>query len=268
MWILLRSLGSGLILIPLILLCSLNAEAGVFWWFNKIEVQVSPEIKGAVMLHDKPQANMRIKRGTFFEDGWSWDSTQTDADGHFYFAEKLIQAREVLHERQVAVQLLAVDYPNKGDEDLFFRIGESHDLKSPSRDLLTDGMVCELSANYEMSYLKFIEHPDAPWRGFESKCRFLHADKVIVSAAELQAVKLERSWDDVYSLLSYIEQNVKDLNTDNFVRVHVRSSAESGLNILQRIAELEPSAEKRNTLPQLERQFKSYLALLDKEEQQ
>ena len=266
MWTYLRSSGSRLILLPLMLVCSVSAEAGVFWWFNKITVQVSPEIKGAVMLHGKPQTNMQIKRGTFFEDSWSWDSTRTDADGHFYFAEKVIQAREVLHERQVAVQLLAVDYPKKGDEDLFFRIGESHDLKSPSRDLLTDGMLCELSADYDMSYLKFIEQPDMPWRGFESKCRFLHADKVIVSQAELDASELKRSWDDVYRLLSFLEQKAENLQTDKYARHDIQSLVKSGEGLLQRIAELEPSAEKCNTLPQLKQQIQSYLELLDKEE--
>lgn len=267
MWSLRRNTLACIVMLSLVFFSNTSAEAGVFWWFNKIAVQVSPEIKGAVMLHGKPQANMQVKRGTFFEDSWSWDSTYTDAEGHFYFAEKVIQAREVLHERQVAVQLLAVDYPSKGNEDLFFRIGASHNLKTPSVALLTDGMLCELSADYEMSYLKLPEFSDTYRHGFKSKCRFLHAEKIIVSQAELDASELKRSWDDVHSLLSYIEQNIKDLNTDNFLRVHIRSSAESGLHILQRIAELEPSAEKRNTLPQLERQFIRYLALLDKDEQ-
>ena len=268
MWSLRRNTLACIVMLSLLFFSNTSAEAGVFGWFKKIEVHVSPEIKGAVMLHGKPQANMQIKRGTFFEDSWSWDSTRTDAEGHFYFAEKVIQAREVLHERQVAVQLLAVDYPSKGNEDLFFRIGASHNLKTPSVALLTDGMLCELSADYEMSYLKLPEFSDTYRHGFKSKCRFLHADKVIVSQAELDASELQDCWDSIYRLFSDLEQKARNLHSDKYARPDIQGYVEGGLEILQRIAELEPSAEKRNTLPQLEQQFKRYLELLDKEEQQ
>ena len=266
MWSLRRNTLACIVMLSLVFFSNTSAEAGVFWWFNKIEVQVSPEIKGAVMLHGKPQANMQVKRGTFFEDSWSWDSTYTDAEGHFYFAEKVIQAREVLHERQVAVQLLAVDYPSKGNEDLFFRIGASHNLKTPSVALLTDGMLCELSADYEMSYLKLPEFSDTYRHGFKSKCRFLHAEKIIVSQAELDASELQSCWEDVYRLLSFLEQKAENLQTDQYARHDIQSLVKSGEGLLQRIAELEPSAEKRNTLPRLKQQIQSYLELLDKEE--
>ncbi|SDZ99691.1 DUF6795 domain-containing protein [Alkalimonas amylolytica] len=256
------------ILVGLLALFTHNpAEAGMFGWFKRIDVQVSPEIKGAITLHDKPQADMVIKRGTFFEDSWSWDSTRTDADGHFYFAEKTVKAREVLHERQVAVRLLALDYPTKGDEDLFFRLSSSHNLKSRSSDLLTDGMHCELSAEYTMSYLKSLEYPNMDWHGFQSKCRFLHADKVIVSQAELDAAELEETWRGIHSLLAYITQNASEMDTDDFIRFHVRSSAESGLAMLHKIRELETDIDKLNTLPNFEKKFQHYLNKLNKEDQ-
>ncbi len=238
----------------------------MFGWFKKIAVQVSPEIKGAVTLHGKPQANMRIKRGTLFEDRWRWDSTHTDANGHFYFAEKVIKARPVLYSPHSALQLTAVDYPNKGDEEVFFHIGKADKLQSPSIDLLTDGMLCELRADYAISYLKYIEYSIPYWHGFESKCRFLHADKVIVPQAELDATELEQSWDTIYRLLPILEQKAANLHSDQYAREDIQGYVESGLEVLQRIAELEPSADKLNTLPQLKQQIQSYLALLDKEQ--
>jgi hypothetical protein len=56
-------------------------------------VQVSPEIKGFVTLHGQPRQGLVIKRGTFFGDSWCWDRTSADADGHFYFTEKLVKAQ-------------------------------------------------------------------------------------------------------------------------------------------------------------------------------
>lgn len=248
------------------LLFSNTGEAAVFGLFKRIDVQVSPEIKGFVTLHGEPQQGLVIKRGTFFDDSWSWDRTSTDADGHFYFAEKLVKARQVLYERQVALQLFAVDHPQKGAEELFFRMGASHNFKSPTRDLLTAGMHCELSADYTMSYLKFIESPSADWHGFESKCRFLHSDKVIVSQAELDSAELERRWTEVYQLLSDIKDSFQVLNTDQYAREDILSYAESGILILQIIPKLEVNPEKLEDIPKLQQEFQTYLDLLNKEE--
>lgn len=268
MWGMQRSTLKCILVGLFVLLINNSAEAGVFGWFKRIDVQVSPEIKGAIVLEGKPQADMVIKRGTFFDDSWSWESTRTDADGHFYFAEKLVKARPVLYERQVGVQLLAVDYPKKGDEDLFFRMGESHDFKSPTRDLLTNGMYCELSAEYTMSYLKFIENPSAVWRGFESKCRFLHADKVVVSQTELDIAELERRWRTIYQLLSALERSAKVLDTDQYARDDMQEYIEGGFETVQSIPELETDPQKLSTLPALKQQFQTYQDLLNKDEQQ
>ncbi|MDP5141281.1 hypothetical protein ORJ00_00820 [Rheinheimera baltica] len=267
MWSLQRSTLKCIWVVLFVLLINNSAEAGVFGWFKRIDVQVSPEIKGAIALEGKPQADMVIKRGTFFDDSWSWESTRTDADGHFYFAEKLVKARPVLYERQVALQLLAVDHPKKGDEDLFFEMGTSHNLKSPSSDLLAAGMHCELSDDYTTSYMKYIENPSGVWRGFHSKCRFLHADKVVVSQAELDAAELEDIWAGLYRQLTYLEQNASLINSDEFVRYHMRNNAESGLEMLKRISELETNADKLRAIPKLELQFQSYLDKLPKEDQ-
>ncbi|MBZ9612049.1 hypothetical protein I4W93_010630 [Rheinheimera sp. MA13] len=268
MWDMQRSTLKCILVGLFVLLINNSAEAGVFGWFKRIDVQVSPEIKGAIALEGKPQADMVIKRGTFFDDSWSWESTRTDADGHFYFAEKLVKARPVLYERQVALQLLAVDHSKKGDEDLFFEMGTSHNLKSPSSDLLAAGMHCELSDDYTTSYMKYIENPSGVWRGFHSKCRFLHADKVVVSQAELDAVDLEQNWEGVYRLLSNIERSSEVINTDKYARDDIRSYAESGILILQQIHEQETSPEKLNSIPRLKQQFQTYLDLLNKDVQQ
>lgn len=268
MWDMQRSTLKCILVGLFVLLINNSAEAGVFGWFKRIDVQVSPEIKGAIALEGKPQADMVIKRGTFFDDNWSWDSTRTDADGHFYFAEKLVKARPVLYERQVALQLLAVDYPKKGDEDLFFRMGTSHNLKSPSSDLLAAGMHCELSADYTTSYMKYIENPSGVWRGFDSKCRFLHADKLVVSQAELDAEELENLWGRVRHLLATLERTVQVLETDQFASYDLETQVNSGLSALERILELETTPDKLSTLPELDRKFRAYLNHLNKEEAQ
>lgn len=250
-----------------VLIFSSAGEADVFGLFKRIEVQVSPEIKGFITLHGKPQTGMLIKRGIFFGDSWSWDSTHTDADGHFYFAEKLVKARQVLYERQVALHLLAQNYPKQGDEDLFFRMGASHNFKSPTRDLLTAGMYCELSAEYTMSYLKFIETPSAVWHGFDSKCRFLHADKVVVSQAELDAAELERRWDTIHQLLAALGRSAKVLDTDKYARGDMQEYLEGGFETVQSIPELETDPHKLSTLPALKQQFQAFQDLLNKDEQ-
>ena len=218
------------------------------------------------MLHGKPQANIKIKRGTLYEERWRWDTTRTDTDGHFYFAEKVISASPVLYSPHSALQLTAIDNPNKGHEQVFFSFSRADKLQSPSIDLLTDGLLCELSADYEISYLKYIEYSIRHWHAFESQCRFLHADKVIVSKEERDAAEFELSWDDIHNLLPILEQKAATLHSDQYAREDIKGYVESGLSTLQRIAELEPSAEKRNTLPQLKQQIQSYLELLDKEE--
>lgn len=86
----------------------------MFSFFKRYDVHLSPEVHGRITLNDEPMANLEIFRELHYGKEYL-DNTLTDAEGEFYFPEKIIKSSipgKPFDETRT-IQVITVDYENR-----------------------------------------------------------------------------------------------------------------------------------------------------------
>jgi len=136
-----------------------QAMAGMFGFFKRYDVHLSPAVHGQVKLDGEPMANLEVYRELFYEKKYM-DKTTTDAEGRFHFPEKNIKSRnpgKLFGETHVT-QVLTVDHGQ--DTHLLWRTSTTR--IEPSK-VITDKLAslnCDLENSEELHHFQMHENPD------------------------------------------------------------------------------------------------------------
>ncbi|MCG3734144.1 carboxypeptidase-like regulatory domain-containing protein [Vibrio cincinnatiensis] len=154
----------------------LSAEAGVFGWLKKTELELSPEVKGTITLHEKPVVGAIVHRLLSYGDREFNDKVTTDTNGQFNLPAKKARIRVSPMFDTWVSQVLLVEYAGKKVE--VWTAGATSVLDSDSIKLLLSDVNCEISAP-EMKIGIPRTNPRSPLLWMVTTCNFKH-DHVII----------------------------------------------------------------------------------------
>ncbi|MEE2002287.1 carboxypeptidase-like regulatory domain-containing protein [Alkalimonas sp. MEB108] len=165
---------AGLALI--LLMFTTHVEAGVFGWFKKTELELSPEVNGTVTLHNKPVAGATVHRYLTYSDKKFNDSAITDEQGHFQLPVKIAKLRVSPMFDTTVTQTLVVEHANSRTE--IWAAANLNTLNYDSIRQLLSSMQCELTSP-DMRLEIPMRNPQSPPLGVVSICTFEH-DEIIL----------------------------------------------------------------------------------------
>ena len=148
---------------------SQQVMADMFSWFKKYDVHLSPEIRGTIKLDGQPLANLTVFRELDY-DGSYTDSTNTNADGQFFFPAKNIRSRQPGNklDQSTIRQVISLDYWGK-TYVLWYTSTPSIEPHATFMKQLGD-LQCDLNSPEQKYSLPNIEYPDFP-HGVVSICQ-------------------------------------------------------------------------------------------------
>ncbi|MGY5582780.1 carboxypeptidase-like regulatory domain-containing protein [Vibrio cincinnatiensis] len=154
----------------------LSAEAGVFGWLKKTELELSPEVKGTITLHEKPVVGAIVHRLLSYGDREFNDKVTTDANGQFNLPAKKARIRvSPMFDTWVSQKLIV---EHAGQKIEIWSAGDTSVLNYDSIKLLLSSINCELSTP-EMVLVIPRRNPQSPPFGVGSICTFEH-DEIIL----------------------------------------------------------------------------------------
>ncbi len=153
-----------------------SAEAGVFGWLKKTELELSPEVNGTVTLHGKPLASATVHRYLSYGDKEFNDRVTTDANGQFRLPIKTARIRVSAMFDTWVSQKLVVEHANQKTE--IWATGATNTVDYDSVRQLLSSMQCELTSP-EMRLDIPRRNPQSPPLGVGSICSFKH-DEIIL----------------------------------------------------------------------------------------
>ncbi|WP_084632548.1 DUF6795 domain-containing protein [Shewanella waksmanii] len=113
-------LGLGAALFLLLASHAFTKDSTMLSMFKKaVDVEVFPAVSGSIVLHGKPMAGLKLRRGYLYlnvtEEG-VWDETVTDDKGQFSFSDIVIQSKHPTHAFstniiQQVIQIYDDNYP-------------------------------------------------------------------------------------------------------------------------------------------------------------
>lgn len=163
------------VLVLMLTFTCLSAEAGVFGWLKSRELQLSPEVKGQVLMSGSAQAGKRIHRALTYGDSVHSDYADTDANGYFRFPIKVIKTRDSMFDTNVRQEIYIEE---DGKITLLWYARNLNTMDYSSFNALLQNMICELNAP-EMRYdLKPDLSQPGLYLGVISRCTFVNTDVI------------------------------------------------------------------------------------------
>ncbi|MCG3761035.1 DUF6795 domain-containing protein [Vibrio cincinnatiensis] len=155
----------------------LSAEAGVFGWLKKTELELSPEVKGTITLHEKPVVGAIVHRLLSYGDREFNDKVTTDANGQFNLPAKKARIRvSPMFDTWVSQELIV---EHAGEKVRIWSAGGTSVLDFDSIKLLLSGINCELTA--PKMYIEIPRRtPNGAPLAMATTCNFKHDHVIIV----------------------------------------------------------------------------------------
>lgn len=161
----------ALLLLPLsFAFISHEVDAGMFGFFKRYGVHLSPEVRGVITENGTPLKNLEVYRTLDYEKEYV-DKTRTDSNGRFSFPEKVIKSSrpgKLLDETRTR-QVIGLFYGDKNYLLWYTTTGGTTPKRAISERLNT--LNCDLTTPEEELVFENFEHPDFPHSAF-SICRW------------------------------------------------------------------------------------------------
>lgn len=143
---------------------------GMFGIFDKVEVHLSPEVRGVVTLAGEPLSGIRVYRTLDYDREYK-DWAVTDDEGRFWFSEKNIKSRRPnqLGDETRVRQVIGLDYQGE-NYLLWYSVPGGITPRQAISERLAN-MTCELSMPEIEQVFENKEHPDFSHSVF-SICRW------------------------------------------------------------------------------------------------
>ncbi|MDP4534899.1 hypothetical protein Q3O60_01695 [Alkalimonas collagenimarina] len=130
-------------LVLMLTLACLSAEAVVFGWLKKKELQLSPEVEGVILLEGQALTGIRITRDITYGDEVFSDHILTGKDGRFSLPTKVIRVRDSMFDTNVRQEIYA---EHEGKLYKLWRARALNSVDYKSFNQLLSGMICELTS--------------------------------------------------------------------------------------------------------------------------